>query len=64
MQEDWLCVYFEELFVVKHKTKYSCESANYFNLGTNIIKENCNFKFYCNKTDITPTLLDGGNESS
>ena len=23
---------------------------------------NCNFRFYCNKTDITPTVLDGGNE--
>ena len=26
------------------------------------IKENCRFKFYYNKTDITPTVLDGGNE--
>ena len=26
------------------------------------IKENCKFKFYYNKTDITPTVLDGGNE--
>ena len=33
----------EELFVVKHKFKYSCESAIYFNLGSEIIKENCNF---------------------
>ena len=24
--------------------------------------ENCNFKFFCNKTDIIPTVLDGGNE--
>ena len=54
--------YCEELFVVKHKTSYSCESAIYFNLETYIIKENCNFKFYFNKTDITPTVLDGGNE--
>ena len=54
--------YCEELFEVKHKTKYSCESAIYFNLGTYIIKEYCNFKFYYNKTDITPTVLDSGNE--
>ena len=54
--------YCEALFVVKHETKHSCESAIYFNLGTNIIKENCNFRFYYNKTDITPTVLDGGNE--
>ena len=26
------------------------------------IKQNCKFKFYYNKTDITPTVLDGGNE--
>ena len=31
--------YCKELFVVKHKTIYSCESAIYFNLNTNIIKE-------------------------
>ena len=31
-------------------------------MGTDIFKENCNFKFYYNKTDITPTVLDGGNE--
>ena len=53
--------YCKELFIVQHKTKYSCESAIHFNLGTNTIKENCNFKFYYNKTDITPTVLDGGN---
>ena len=38
----------EELFVVKHKSKYSCESAIYFNLDTETIKDNCNFKFYYN----------------
>ena len=26
------------------------------------MKENCNLKFYYNKTDISPTVLDGGNE--
>ena len=31
-------------------------------METHIIKENCNFKFYFNKTDITPTILDGGKE--
>ena len=53
-------IYCEELFVVKHKT--ICGSAIYFNIGTDIIKENCNFRFYYNKTDITPTVLDCGNE--
>ena len=55
-------LYCEELFVVKHKTKYGCKSAIYFNLGIDIIKENCNFRFYYSKTDITLTVLDGGNE--
>ena len=54
--------YCEELFVVKHKSSYSCESAIYFNLTTDIIRKNCNFDFYFNKTDITPTVLDGGDE--
>ena len=54
--------YCEELFIVKHKSSYSCESAIYFNLSTDIIKKNCNFDFYYNKTDVTPTVLDGGDE--
>ena len=54
--------YCKELFVVKHKSSYSRESAIYFNLTTDIIRKNCNFDFYYNKTDITPTVLDGGNE--
>ena len=54
--------YCEELFVVKHKSSYSCESAIYFNLTTNIIRNNYNFDFYYNKTDVTPTDLDGGGE--
>ena len=48
--------------MVKHKSKYSCESVIYFNLGPYIIKENCKFSFYFNKANITPTVLDGGNE--
>ena len=48
--------------MVKHRSKYSCESVIHFNLNSETIKENCKFKFYHNKTDITPNLLDGGNE--
>ena len=54
--------YCEELFVVKHKSSYSYESAIYFNLMTDITKNNCDFYFYFNKTDVTPTILDGGDE--
>ena len=48
--------------MVKHKPKYSCESVIYFSLGPDIIKENCKFAFYLNKTDINPTVLDRSNE--
>ena len=34
----------------------------YFDLDKEIIKHNCNFKFYYNKTDVTPTVLDRDNE--
>ena len=54
--------YCEEPFRVKHTTKYSCGSAIYFDLGPDIIKGNCNFAYFVNKVDITPTVLDGGNE--
>ena len=54
--------YCEELFVVRNKSKHSCQSALYFHLDTDIIKQNCDFIFYYNKSDITPTVLDGGNE--
>ena len=48
--------------MVKNKSRYSCESVIYFNLNTDTIKESCNFKFYYNKTDISSTVLDCGNE--
>ena len=48
--------------MVKHKSEYSCKSAIYFNLRSQTIKENCKSNFYYNKTDITPTVLGGGNE--
>ena len=46
---------------LKHKSKYSCESAIYFKLGSEINKQNCNFAYYFKKTDIKPTVLDGRN---
>ena len=33
----------------------------YFNLGSDIIKENFRFAYF-NKTDVHPTVLDRGNE--
>ena len=52
--------YCEELFVVKSKTRYSCTSTIYFNLESDIIKAYSEFQYYYNKTDIKPTVLDGG----
>ena len=52
----------KELFAVRHKSIHSCERAITFALDKDIIKCNCNFIFYYNKTDITLTVLDGGNK--
>ena len=54
--------YCEELFVVKSKAKYSCTSALYFQLDRQMIKENCIFDYYYNKTDVKPSIVDGGYE--
>ena len=51
----------EELFVVKSKHRFSCASAVYFNLNHEI-KQNCNFDYHFNKRDITPSVLDGGQQ--
>ena len=45
--------------MVKSKHKFSCAGAVYFNLNHEI-KQNCNFDYHFNKTDITPSVLDGG----
>ena len=54
--------YCKELFVVRHKSRYSCKSTIYFDLDKEVIKQNYEFIFYYNKTDVTPTVLNGGNE--
>ena len=38
--------YCEELFVIKSKMRYSCSSAIYFNLESDVIKANCEFQYY------------------
>ena len=55
-------IYCEELFVVKHRSEHNCESAIYFDSNAEIIEENCEFLYYYNKTDVKPSVLDGGNE--
>ena len=56
---DFFC---EELFIVRHKSIQRCKNTIYFNLDKDIIKHNYDFIFYYNKTDITPTVLDRGND--
>ena len=51
--------YCKELFVIKSKMRYSCASAIYFTLESDMIRANCEFQYY-NKTDIKPTVLNGG----
>ena len=51
----------EELFVVNSKHKYSCASTVYFN-SNHDIKENCDFYYYHNKLNVTPSVLDGGRQ--
>ena len=49
------------LFAVKSKYKYSCASTIYFNFNHDI-KENCNFNFYHNTSELIPSVLDGGRQ--
>ena len=51
--------YCEELFVIKHKSRHSCVSAIFYNLGLATITKNCKFDYYYNTT-VPPVILDGG----
>ena len=51
--------YCEELFVIKHKSRHSCVSVIFYNLGPATITKNCKFDYYYNTT-VPPVILDGG----
>ena len=53
--------YCEELFVIKHKSKHSCVSAMFYNLGPATVTKNCKFDYYYNTT-VPPVILDGGRD--
>ena len=55
----WHSYYCEELFLVIHKSKHSCESSIYYNLSKEVINEYCTFKYFHNTT-VMPSVLDGG----
>ena len=49
-------------FLLLNINKNICKSVVYFNLSSEIIKENCNFAYNFNKTDIKPAVLVGRSE--
>ena len=53
--------YCEELFVVKHKSKHSCASAIFYELGPQQVIKNCKFDYMYNAT-VPPVILDGGRD--
>ena len=53
--------YCEELFVIKHKSRHSCVSTIFYNLGPATITKNCKFDYYYN-TAVPPVILDGGRD--
>ena len=53
--------YCEELFVVKHKSKHSCVSTTFYDLGPKMVTKNCHFDYYFNKM-VPPVILEGNNE--
>ena len=53
--------YCEELFVIKHKSRHSCVSAIFYNLGPTAITQNCKFDHYYNTT-VPPVILGGGRD--
>ena len=53
--------YCEELFVVKHKSKHSCASAIFYELGPSKVIRNCKFDYMYYET-VPPVILDGGKD--
>ena len=44
--------YYEELFLIKHKTKHSCESAIFYNLTADVVYSVCQFDYFYNTTSL------------
>ena len=52
--------YCEELFLIKHRTHPTCESAIFYNAPPTTVYSVCTFKYFYNIT-VQPSILDGGN---
>ena len=48
--------------MVKHRSQHNCKSAIYSDSNMEVIKENCEFQYFYNKTDVTPAVLDDRHE--
>ena len=51
--------YCEELFVIKLKSRQSCVSAIFYNLGPATVTKNCKFDYYYYNTTVPPVILHG-----
>ena len=52
--------YCEELFLIKHRTHPTCESAIFYKASPMTVYSVCTFKYFYNTT-VQPSILDGGN---
>ena len=52
--------YCEELFLIKHRTHPTCESAIFYKAPPMTVYSVCTFKYFYNVT-VQPSILDGGN---
>ena len=62
LQKNLLCFLLQGTFVVRPKSIHSCKSAIYFDLDMDIIKQNCDFIFYYNKSDKEIILANWPND--
>ena len=51
--------YCEELFLIKHRTHPTCESAIFYNAPPMTVYSVCTFRYFYNVT-VQPSILDGG----
>ena len=52
--------YCEELFLIKHRTHPTCESAIFYKAPPTTVYSICTFKYFYNAM-VQPSILDGGN---
>ena len=46
----------------KTQNQIQLQIVIYFDLGSEVIKENCHFQYYFNNMEVKPAVLDGGHE--